>query len=344
MRTIKPWAPKDLALLKSSTPTSQLAALLKRSYASVNSERQRLGIKTSTPEYPTAGPNQPQSVLGVKLLPPKFGHLPLKAVNSGGWFRYGLVADTHLCCKEERLSELHTTYDLFKSEGITTVFHAGNIIDGYIQRINGESVFSSTPDGQAQYVSDNYPSRKGITTYYISGDDHESWFASGLNIGAYIQTVLEKNGRHDLRYIGHVEADVELKHPNCKSTIIRIAHPGGGSSYARSYSGQKVVESYEGGEKCDVLVLGHWHVSNYCTERNVHVISMPSFKDQDIFSRKKRLRSEVGSAIMNFKTSPVDGSVTRFQVEFQRYYTRGYYKKFIRSDATLAKGHLIIEK
>lgn len=278
------------------------------------------------------------------LKPRRFGYLPLDAVDTGGWFRYGLVSDTHLCCKEAREPELQNMYDLFVKEGITTVFHAGNIIDGYIPRINGDSAFCTTIDSQSQYVVDNYPARKGLKTYFITGDDHESWFAPGFNIGQYIDFMCKHQGREDLVYIGHVEADVELKVSRRASTIIKIQHPGGGSAYARSYTGQKQIEALEGGEKPAILVQGHYHVSNYMQERNVHVISMPGFQDQTVFARKKRLRMEVGGAILEFKVNPEDGAVTRCRVEFNRYFTRAYYKPWIKSDAQVLKGHLILNK
>ena len=87
-------------------------------------------------DAPTATPVQHEPLV---LPRPTFGYLPLSVIDNGDWARFGLVADTHLCCKEERLAELHCQYDLFEKEGITTVFHAGNPIDGYVARINGES-------------------------------------------------------------------------------------------------------------------------------------------------------------------------------------------------------------
>ena len=283
----------------------------------------------------------------VELPPREFGHLPLQIVNNGKWIRFGLVSDTHLCCKEERLTELHNQYDVFKHEGITEVFHAGNIVDGYIARINRESVFSTTVDGQCQYVINNYPKRKGIKTYFITGDDHESWLMeNGLNFGAYLTYLCRDQDRKDLQYIGHVESDVEVKTKGDKgyvSTIIKIQHPGGGSAYSRSYTGQKQVEAYEGGEKPAILVQGHYHVSNYMNDRNIHVISMPGFQDQTIFARKKRLRMEVGGAILEFKVNPLDGAVTRCRVEFNRYFTRGYYKAFLKSDKIILGGHLVVK-
>lgn len=276
-----------------------------------------------------------------KKAPIEFGHLGLEHVDLGTWVRLGLVADTHLACQEERLEALHCQYDLFKAEGITSVLHAGNIVDGYISKINGASVIVSTPDDQAQYVIDNYPNRPGITTHYITGDDHEGWWVKqGLNWGVLLQHMARSQGREDLHYIGHVEADVEVmveeatKHP-----IIKVQHPGGGSCYARSYAPQRTIESLEGGEKPDVLVQGHYHVNGFWNERNVHVITLPGFQDQTIFGRKKRLRFEVGGAILEFKTNSA-GAITRCRCEFNMFFNRGYYKAFLRSDVKMLKGHL----
>lgn len=277
------------------------------------------------------------------LPPPEFGYLPLKAVEASDWHRFGLVSDTHLCCKESRLEALHAQYDLFTKEKITTVLHAGNIVDGYVPRINGGSVLCTSVDDQAQYVIDNYPSRKGITTHFITGDDHEGWWQKeGFNFGAYLAFLAKDQGREDLNYIGHVEADVEVRSGG-KKTIMKVQHPGGGSAYARSYAGQKQVESFQGGEKPAILIQGHYHVSNYSIDRNVHIIGLPGFQDQTIFARKKRLRMEIGGAILEFKTDS-GGAVTRCRLEFTLYFDRGYYKTFLRSDAKVLKGHLVIGK
>jgi predicted phosphodiesterase len=280
----------------------------------------------------------------VKLKAPAFGALSVDVIDSGPWMEFGLVGDTHLCCKQERLAELHATYDLFAREGITHVLHAGNIVDGHIPKINGDSVFFSSVDGQCQYVIDNYPKREGIVTHFITGDDHEGWWQKeGFNFGAYLAYMAKDQGRNDLDYIGHVEADIELKNASGASTIIKVQHPGGGSAYARSYTGQKQVEALEGGEKPAILIQGHYHVSNYMNERNIAVISLPGFQDQTIFARKKRLRMEIGGGILGIKRNPKDGAIMRCRVEFIRYFTRGYYKAYLTSDKKIMKGHLVLK-
>lgn len=272
---------------------------------------------------------------------PSFDRLEVKNTNSGDWVRYGLVADTHLACREERLEALHNCYDIFVAEGIGTVFHAGNIVDGYVHKINGASVIVSSPDDQAQYVIDNYPQRKGMVTNYITGDDHEGWWIKeGFNWGNYLQMLANQQGRTDLKYIGHVEGDVAIDNGVGK-IILKVQHPGGGSAYARSYTAQKQVEAFQGGEKPQILVQGHYHVSNYMNDRNIHVIGMPGFQDQTVFARKKRLRMEVGGAILEFKQSPNDGSISRLRVEFIMYFDRGYYRKFLRSDCKVDCGMIV---
>lgn len=279
-----------------------------------------------SPEDPT--------VAAAKQVPLEFGRIPLDVLDGEKWTRIGLVSDTHLCCREERLDALHAQYDLFVREGITKVFHAGNIVDGFVARINGHSAYESSIDGQVNYCVREYPKRPGIITHFITGDDHEGWWQKeGFNFGAYLEMVAQRENRNDLRYIGHVEADVALRCGN-HCLIMKIQHPGGGSAYARSYKGQKMVESFMGGEKPAILVQGHYHVSGYSFDRNVHIIGMPGFQDQTIFGRKKHLRFEVGGVILELKISEKTGSITRLRPEFNMFFDRGFYKRFLVSDAT----------
>lgn len=270
----------------------------------------------------------------LRFAKPDTGRLSLKFLQGTGKpIRVGLVGDTHLCSTYARLDALNLQYDLFAAEGITDVLHAGNIVDGHIPRINGGDLLAHSIDEQTLFCIDNYPKRKGITTHFITGDDHESWFskdASGFNFGQYLMQTAKQEGRNDLNYIGHIEADVEFETPK-GGVMLKIQHPGGGSCYARSYTSQKIVESLEGGEKPHFLVLGHYHVSSYIVERNVHVISLPGFQDQTVFARKKRLRMEVGGSILQFYVTEA-GTPSRVSVEFNMFYNRSFYKPFLRSD------------
>lgn len=167
----------------------------------------------------------------LRFAKPDTGRLSLKFLQGTGKpIRVGLVGDTHLCSTYARLDALNLQYDLFAAEGITDVLHAGNIVDGHIPRINGGDLLAHSIDEQTLFCIDNYPKRKGITTHFITGDDHESWFskdASGFNFGRYLMQTAKQEGRQDLNYIGHIEADVEFSTLK-GGVMLKIQHPGGG--------------------------------------------------------------------------------------------------------------------
>lgn len=247
----------------------------------------------------------------------------------GEWSHiFGAISDNHLCNKHSRLDVLNAAYDRFEQMGITTVYNAGNWIDGEARFNKTELVTAPGMDHQLDYMIDKYPQRKGITTHYIAGDDHEGWYQQreGVEIGRYLQLRAQDQGRTDLRYLGYGEADVALRHGS-GSAIMRVVHPGGGSSYAISYTDQKRVESYQGGEKPSIELAGHYHKFNYGFPREVHTLQTGCTCDQTMFMRKKRLQAHVGFSVVKIAQDSKDGHVTRFSPEWFSFYDRGYYRK-----------------
>lgn len=266
-------------------------------------------------------------VLYSKLLPKQPQQLLNVAKMSTGFYRFGVTGDNHLCSRYERLDVLNALYDTFKEAGIKHVFNTGNWIDGEA-RFNKHDLHTHGLDNQIQYFINKYPSRKGIVTSYITGDDHEGWYTQreGIDVGRFAEYQARSAGRTDLEYLGHMEADMVIKAPNGQTTI-RILHPGGGSSYAISYTSQKIVESYTGNEKPHILLDGHYHKAGYNYIRGVHVVQTGCTQDQTPFMRKKRLAAHLGGWIIEFSTDD-NGAITRFKQEFIPFYDRGYYKKW----------------
>ena len=107
---------------------------------------------------------------------------------------------------------------------------------------------------------------------------------------------------------------------------MRLVHAGGGSSYAISYTSQKLVESYQSGEKPHILMIGHFHKFDYSYPREVHSVQLGSTCEQSMFMRKKRLSAHLGYLVIRVKQDE-KGAVSRFQVEWFPFYDRGYYRK-----------------
>jgi predicted phosphodiesterase len=240
--------------------------------------------------------------------------------------KFGVLSDTHLCSKFSRLDVLEAAYDVFEKEGITQVFHAGNIIDGEF-KYNMYELLAHGVHDQCLYVSDYYPERKGITTYFITGTCHEGWYQDreGIKVGWYIQKVCEDKGRKDLKHIGHVSQDILLKQ-KLDTTRIRVMHPGGGTPYALSYPSQKMVESFQGGDKPHVLIMGHYHKFDYNYQREVLCLMPGCVQDQTQFMVKNKLAAHVGFCIVTIGAR-IDGTIGRSSVEFFPFYDRAYHKK-----------------
>ncbi len=247
----------------------------------------------------------------------------------GKWVRFGVCGDKHLGNMHSRLDVMKLLYDLFEAEGITTVYDTGNWIDGEARFNKGELLVHGM-DAQIDYWIENHPARKGISTHFVAGDDHEGWYQQRecLEIGRYAMLRAQDAGRHDLKYLGYAEALVELKAAK-GSRQMMVNHPGGGSAYAISYKGQKYVEALQGGEKPAIILQGHYHKFNYGYPREVHVVDTATCCDQTLFMRKKQLQAHVGGQIVEFLQAP-DGRITRFRIEFLPFYDRGFYESNVR--------------
>jgi len=247
-----------------------------------------------------------------------------KSLLAGRAYTFGVLGDTHLCSHFERLDVLEDAYTEFAKRGITEVYHAGNLVDGEF-KFNRFELYAHGVTDQISYALEHYPSRPGITTSYITGACHEGWWTkdTGLDFGRYFQFEAESRGRHDLQYIGHIEADVEIQ-GKLGSSVMKIMHPGGGSAYALSYAPQKSIESFQGGEKPAILLLGHYHKAEYLCVRNVHSIQVGCMQDQTPFMRKKKLQAVVGYWIVTVELDN-NGAVRRCAPEFTNYFDRSYH-------------------
>jgi hypothetical protein len=84
--------------------------------------------------------------------------------------------------------------------------------------------------------------------------------------------------------------------------------------------------SYQGGEKPQIELVGHYHKFNYGYPREVHTLQGGCTTDQSMFMRKKRLQAHVGYSIVKIKQDE-KGAVCGFAVEWHPFFDRGYYEK-----------------
>lgn len=236
--------------------------------------------------------------------------------------RVGLVTDTHFGSLFERPDVLDAAYKTFKREGITTVYHAGDMCDGermfrgheYEIRVHGG-------DGQVSHCVDTYSYEKGIDTYFITGShDLSFWKHAGVNIGEKIG-----NQRADLHHLGDEEVDVAIGEGE-RQIILRLVHPGKGTAYALSYHPQKYIESLSGGQKPHIIFMGHYHKAEMMPcYRNIFVVQGGCIESQTGFMRRNNLAAHMGFWIIEFTVNPPN-LVSRFKPEFFAVYEERKFK------------------
>jgi hypothetical protein len=238
---------------------------------------------------------------------------------------FGVTADNHLGSKYARLDVLNALFDIWQERGVKRVLQLGNIIDGEA-RFNKFDLLVHGMDAQVAYLLENWPHRPGMVTEFVTGDDHEGWYVQreGVDIGRHIQLEAEKAGRTDLVYVGHMERQIAYRSGSGKS-IVSMIHAGGGTPYAISYSTQRLVEGYQGGEKPAVLLVGHYHKYETGYPREVYVCQPGCTQDQTPFLRKRKIQAMVGGVTLEFDMNS-DALLSGFVVHWHPFYDRDFYK------------------
>lgn len=239
-------------------------------------------------------------------------------------FLFGAAGDLHAGSKYTRWDVRKDLYKRFINAGAQCNFDTGNWIDGeapfnkYDLEVHGLT-------RQLKHLAKYHP--RGLPTFAVWGDDHEGWYVQreGVDVGAYAEHIMREAG-HAWTNLGFMEAHIVLRNANSgKTQTLAVCHPGGGSAYALSYTVQKIVESYEGGEKPAVGLYGHYHKLMAANIRNVWAIQTGTQQDQTPFMRKKRLEAHVGGVLVELKQDPRTGAIISCKPEMIRYFNREYY-------------------
>lgn len=222
-------------------------------------------------------------------------------LDTGTNFKFAILGDTHYGNKSTDKYALQTFYDFAYKQNVRQFFHCGDLIDGSPNMHKG-MIYEQYAVGfseQAKDVVNDYPHKKDAITYYITGNHDQSYKKDN---GARLEELVSKE-RQDMVFLGEDEADVEFGN----GSKLRLLHPGGGSSYATSYRLQKIIESYSGNTKPNILAAGHFHKSMQMFYRNVFGILVGTFEHQTPFMRGKGLSAHMGGWIVEGKSGNEGG-------------------------------------
>ena len=231
--------------------------------------------------------------------------------------KIGVISDTHFGSLYDMPKLTKKVFKRFKDKGVTTVYHAGDVVDGNkMFRGHEFELRDHGMDEQLARVVNDFPQEDDITTYFITGSHDLSFYKQvGMDIGDLIDTE-----RDDMIYLGRESQDVRIKDDGAKATI-RLVHPGGGTAYALSYHPQKYIESLSGGKKPNIVVFGHYHKAEFIPcYRNVFAIQAGCLEKQTPFMQRKNLAAHIGHWILDFDID--SRGVNNMNAEFFAHYER----------------------
>lgn len=243
------------------------------------------------------------------IVPKEYNH----SIGNVTEIEFLVVSDNHWCTKHQQKSFVDYIYKLAHERGITKVYHVGDIVDGYYQNRKEQiyDLIAIGADEQKDYVVKNWPKYPGMKTYLIIGNHDETHIRNGgFNIGKAIA-----RERDDFEYLGIGHAKIWLT-PNCRMDLL---HPLDGSSYAVSYSGQKYMDSITGGDKPNILFVGHHHKAMYFLYRNIHYFEAPSMTQQSSWMKRKRIANESGAWFIKLKVDE-EGTIVSLIPEYIKQY------------------------
>ena len=229
---------------------------------------------------------------------------------------FGIVSDTHLGSKYNALDELQYFYDILYDEGITQVFHAGDLSDGvnvYKGQMYEQVAWGF--DDQINYIVKNYPRRKGIKTYWIEGNHDTSYYNQ---IGASLGSKLNKL-RDDLICLGMLFARVY------DDISIDILHLRKSRAYAVSYPLQAYLRELPPSRHPDILILGHRHHAYFGLFQDTYCFEAGNFQYVTPYALERGKGQPVAGWIVRIerergKIKKISPTLINFGYKVMRYY------------------------
>lgn len=331
----------DLAvrLYKQHGSTVTVGNLMGVSEATIRRYLDRAGVKRDA-QFRTYSGNDNLSISNPQFTeaePPPFAipHEPPIGTIGGAQFEllsrddntycFGAFGDLHAASKYTRWDVRKDLVRISEERGAQVIFDTGNWIDGE-KGFNRYDLEAVGLEAQVKTLADKHP-KTDIPIMAVTGADHEGWYVKdfGIDVGRYAESVMRDAG-HDWTNLGYMQADVVLRNANTGATsILRVMHPGGGSSYATSYRPQKIIEAFEGGERPAVLLMGHYHKLDAGLARNVWYAQTGCQQDQTPFMAQKAIQAHVGGVIVQMEQDPDTGAIIEFTPSIRRYFNREYY-------------------
>ena len=222
----------------------------------------------------------------------------------------GFCTDTHIGEESFRDDLWISFIEECRREGAQLILHAGDVHEGMSNRPDQVYHLSDIGFSAQMDHAERLFRMTDIPIKCIDGN-HDRWGVKSS--GLFSVRDLAKRLPH-VEYVGSDCGDVEIN-----GTIWRLWHGEDGSSYATSYRIQKLIESFTGGDKPNVLLCGHTHKQTSLFERNIFAVSGGALSYQSAWMRATRKPCHTGFHIIKARIK--DKQIVRFDPIFYPFYS-----------------------
>lgn len=207
-------------------------------------------------------------------------------------FTFGYISDCHIGHKMFRADLFDYMVRFFRKERPDFILNPGDHVEGMSGRPGHVYELSHIGfDQQFQRAVQLYRQLDGFDHYGIDGN-HDQWFYkkndNGVVVGLELQRALKR-----YHYLGQDEGDLVVA-----GVRIKLYHAGDGTAYATSYKLQKLIESFTGGDKPNIVLSGHYHKALYMFSRGVHGFECGTLCGQTSWMRGKKIPAHMGFGIV----------------------------------------------
>jgi len=259
------------------------------------------------------GMTEDEAVVALRSL--RRGQKPTKSsaiTISNRSFAFGYFTDSHIGHKQFQPKLFDYMVKFFKREKPDFILNAGDHLEGMSGRPG--HVYELTHVGfnqQFEYAKGLYSQLDNFPHYGIDGN-HDQWYFKKNDNGVVVGEELQKSLKN-YHHLGQDEGDLVVS-----GIKIKLYHGGDGTAYATSYKLQKLIESFSGGMKPNIVLSGHYHKALYLFTRGVHGLEGGTLCGQSSFMRGKKIPAHMGFGFVRVFINK--RGVERFIHEFTPWY------------------------
>jgi len=227
-------------------------------------------------------------------------------------------SDTHIGNRDARLDLIPKVYAIAEKEKVDIITHAGDVCDGMnAYRGHEQELVQHGADEQRKKAVEVWP-HSDIPTWIIAGSSHEWVYETRCG-----HNVVETLARDipNMEYIGGEKGLEGIKELN--GMKVKLFHPKGGLSYAKSYKVQKFINNFieeieDTRESVKLFLTGHLHVSFAMIYRGIASFLVPCLEGQTWYLHSKGLHPYLGMWITEL-TIDTNGNISYMKPKYHSF-------------------------